>query len=324
MAAESKIARKNAGSVHGVLVNEGREKKFNFPARGIGLLCRFQPPDSIVEICRAIGTVYVRSDVPLILKIQGPSADAAIDTPSFFSLIDPSEFLGLMLVGFSDETRTNPSLRDRTEKNMRAIANTLIGWSRLELLAIDNVPIDSATVASFNKFKHLRHLRLTRCMLDAPNLAQQPFLHLLKTLYIVDIKNIDATVRSVAKSEGLEYIYLARTGVSADAISELKNCSKLAFVYIREKTFSDAMVAAIISLNSITKVGFDGTLTHRQIETLIKCNHLRVIGLASNCYPTDEKNNLKSISGKIDFISPPTIDITGGGSFKMPFLHEGR
>jgi hypothetical protein len=110
MAAESKIAMKNAGSVHGVLVNEGREKKFNFPARGIGLLCRFQPPDSIVEICRAIGTVYVRSDVPLILKIQGPSADAAIDTPSFFSLIDPSEFLGLMLVGFSDETRTNPSL----------------------------------------------------------------------------------------------------------------------------------------------------------------------------------------------------------------------
>jgi hypothetical protein len=315
--AEAKAAIENAGPVRAVLVNGGREKTFEFPKCGIGILCQFQTIDSNKELRRASGSVSVLSNIPLMLKIQGHTANAVIDTPAFFSKIDPNEFLGLIITGSDDEIHSVSSIRNLRAKNFEEIAKILTSWSRLETMTLDNLPIDSTATVTFNKLKHLRHFRLTRCLIDAPSFARQTFLGLLKSLIIADIKNIDAVVRSAAKSGNLQYLCLGNTGVTADTIRELQHCSTLDTLILQEEKFDDQIVEAIVSLHYVSKVGFQGTLTPRQLATLVKCSHLQKIGIQGTGLTNEKRLELTRSSPKIGFMPDAGIALTNSDLVKM-------
>jgi serine/threonine protein kinase len=312
---------KNFGPIRATLVNGGAEKQFTFPdggigsSRGIGQLCEITDRLNHRRICNASGTVRVSAKIPLLLKIQGQNAVAVLDTPSFFSHIDPGEFSGLSLTQSDTDKLFKMSTDESTEEKIEAITKVIAGWSRLEVLMLNNLPVNEAAVANLSKIKRLRHLHLSECAVNESNFAKQPFLNQLKTLTLANMNHADDIVHAVSKSTNLENLELMDTGVDSNTLRELRHLTALGN---KEKTISDKIVETILELKQLKSVVLLGELSHQQLRTLAECPHLHGIGLPENYYTANTQRQMKQFSRKIYFMAlPGSNDIGDGIIFDM-------
>ena len=311
-----KDALERFGPIRSTLVNDGAEKQFIFPdggigsSRGIGSLWEITGGPNHQRLCSASGTVRVSAKIPLLLKIQGPNAVAVLDTPSLFSKIDPGEFSGLVLTRSDTDKFFKMSTNENTEENIEAITKVIAGWSRLEVLMLNNLPVNEAAVANLTKIKHLRHLHLSECVINEPNFARQPFLNQCKTLTIAKMKHIEDIVHTVSKSTNLEDLQLFDTGIDSITLRELQHLTAMG---IKEKTIDDKIVEAILDLKQLKSVALIGELNPQQLRTLVGCPHLKGIGLPENNYAADTQRKMKQFSKKLYFITPPGSSDTGSG-----------
>ncbi len=219
-----------------------------FPTQPIGVIT-----PANLSVVKAGGTVNLQVSRPIVLSIERTAYRFTWDFPWILKKISKTDFNEVVFSeqGYSVLLPGVAGVKSAEDSPVLEMLQILREWKNLKGLQFCEYTPSAKVLQLVDSFPQIDRLEFRNTELNGSDLLPYKFIHRVRRLNLIALKDIDSLIYGLRGSENLEHLAIEQSTPSNGALASLNKCPNLKELSLEKAEVSDAQLLVMSKLNQL-------------------------------------------------------------------------